>query len=199
VIHNESRRLTQLIDNVLDFARIEAGRKKYQFANADLAQLVADVFRPYEDHIRSSGFSLDVELEESLPLAFIDREAVSQAVLNLVDNAVKYSTDHKHLSIRVWKSNGEVAIQVADQGIGIPESEQRLIFEKFYRVSTGLVHDAKGSGLGLTLTNHIVEAHSGRIEVDSRPGSGSSFTIFLPISSTGNSSSVPSGIRFLRV
>lgn len=186
VIHNESRRLTQLIDNVLDFARMEAGRKKYRFANADLARLVSDVVKPYEDHIRSSGFRLSVNLEESLPPALVDREAVSQAVLNLVDNALKYSTDRKHLSIRVWKCKGEVAIQVADQGIGIPESEQRRIFDKFYRVSTGLVHDTKGSGLGLTLTNRIVEAHGGRIEVDSRPGSGSRFTIFLPISPAGS-------------
>ncbi len=185
VIHNESRRLTQLIENVLDFARMEAGRKKYQFANGDVAQIVSDVLRPYEDHIRSSGFALSVEVEESLPKVLVDAEAVSQAVLNLVDNAMKYSPDRKHLSIRVWKSNDDVAIQVADQGMGIPESEHRRIFEKFYRVNTGLVHDTKGSGLGLTLTNHVVEAHSGRIEVDSRPGSGSRFTIFLPISSAG--------------
>src|SRR5258708_377794 len=110
VIHSESRRLTQLIDNVLDFARMEAGRKRYQFENADLARLVAEVLERYEDHIRSSGFSLNVELEESLPAALVDREAVSQAILNLVDNALKYSTDRKYLSIRVWKRNGEAAI-----------------------------------------------------------------------------------------
>ncbi len=183
VIHNESRRLTQLIENVLDFARMEAGRKKYQFANGDVAQIVTDVLRPYEGHIRSSGFVLSVALEESLPAVLVDAEAVSQAVLNLIDNATKYSPDRKQLSIRVWKHNNEVAIEVADQGIGIPESEQRRIFEKFYRVNTGLVHDTKGSGLGLTLTNHVVEAHGGRIAVDSMPGSGSRFTIFLPISS----------------
>jgi signal transduction histidine kinase len=185
VIHNESRRLTQLIENVLDFARMEAGRKKYQFANGDVAQIVSDVLRPYEDHIRSSGFALSVALEESLPAVLVDAEAVSQAVLNLIDNAMKYSPDRKQLSIRVWKHNNEVAIDVADQGIGIPESEQRRIFEKFYRVNTGLVHDTKGSGLGLTLTNHVVEAHGGRIAVDSMPGSGSRFTIFLPISFAG--------------
>jgi signal transduction histidine kinase len=185
VIHNESRRLTQLIENVLDFARMEAGRKEYQFAAADLSQIVADVLKPYEDHIRSSGFSLHVELQESLPPVLVDREAVSQAVLNLVDNALKYSTDRKHLGIRVWNRKDEVAIEVADHGIGIPEPEQRRIFEKFYRLNTGLVHDTKGSGLGLTLTNHIVEAHGGRIEVDSRAGGGSRFTIILPISSPG--------------
>lgn len=185
VIHNESRRMTQLIDNVLDFAKMDAGRKRYQFANSDLAQLVEDVVKPYEDHIRSSGFSLNVEVEKSLPAVFVDREAVSQAVLNLVDNAMKYSKHRKDLSIRAWERKGEVAIQVTDQGIGIPESEQRRIFEKFYRVNTGLVHDTKGNGLGLTLTNHIVEAHGGRIEVDSQPGRGSRFTIFFPISSTG--------------
>ncbi len=195
VIHNESRRLTQLIENVLDFARMEAGRKKYQFANADVAQIVSNVLRPYEDHIRSSGFTLSVDLEESMPMAPVDPEAVSQGVLNLVDNAVKYSPDRKHLSVRVWKCKGEVAIQVADQGIGIPESEHRRIFEKFYRVNNGLVHDTKGSGLGLTLTNHIVEAHGGRIEVDSLPGSGSRFTIFLPISTDGCEPQAPQALH----
>ena len=185
VIHNESRRLTQLIENVLDFARMEAGRKKYEFASGDAAQIVADLLKQYENHIRSSGCELSVQLEDSLPAVLVDAEAVSQAVLNLVDNAMKYSADRKYLGIRVWKINGDVAIQVADQGIGIPQSEHRRIFEKFYRVNTGLVHDTKGSSLGLTLTNHVVEAHGGRIEVDSRPGSGSRFTIFLPIYTAG--------------
>jgi signal transduction histidine kinase len=194
VIHNESRRLTQLIENVLDFARMEAGLKKYQFANGDVARIVSDVLRPYEGHIRSSGFTLSIELEESMPAAPVDSEAISQAVLNLVDNAVKYSSDRKHLSIRVWKNKDEVAIQVADQGIGIPESEHLRIFEKFYRVNTGLVHDTKGNGLGLTLTNHVVEAHGGRIEVESLPGSGSRFTIFLPISCAGCESQSPQAL-----
>jgi signal transduction histidine kinase len=185
VIHNESRRLTQLIENVLDFARMEAGRKKYEFASGDAAQIVSDLLKQYENHIRSSGFELSVQLEDSMPAVLVDAEAVSQAVLNLVDNAMKYSADRKYLGIRVWKINGDVAIQVADQGIGIPQSEHRRIFEKFYRVNTGLVHDTKGSGLGLTLTNHVVEAHGGRIEVDSRPGSGSRFTIFLPLYTAG--------------
>jgi len=110
-------------------------------------------------------------VEESLPAALVDREAVSRAVLNLIDNRLKYSTDRKDLRIRVWKRNGEVAIQVADQGIGIPESEQRHIFEKFYRVNAGLVHDTKAAGW-LDVNQSHCGAHSGRIEVDSRPELG---------------------------
>src|SRR5205085_4539195 len=135
--------------------------------------------------IRSSGFSLNIETEEALPEALVDRQAMSQAVMNLVDNALKYSTDVKDLRIRVWHADGELAIEVADRGIGIPESEQQRVFERFYRVNTGLIHETKGSGLGLTLTKNIVEAHRGRIDVDSRPGRGSRFTIFLPVCATG--------------
>jgi signal transduction histidine kinase len=186
VIHSESQRLTQLIDNVLDFSRMESGRKQYQFATADLTELVSEVLKPYEQHIRASGFSLRIDLADSLPPVLVDREAISQAVLNLVDNALKYSPSRKELVVRVWKCGKEVAIQVADQGVGIPESEQQRIFEKFYRVNTGLLHDTKGSGLGLTLTKHIVEAHGGRIEVDSKPGSGSRFTILLRISAASS-------------
>ena len=106
-------------------------------------------------------------------------------MLNLVDNALKYSCDRKELSIRVSECGKEILIEVADRGIGIAESEWERIFEKFYRVSTGLVHDTKGSGLGLTLTKHVVEAHGGRIYVDSRPGHGSRFTISVPVPPTG--------------
>jgi signal transduction histidine kinase len=94
---------------------------------------------------------------------------------------VKYSDDVKKIAIRVRRRDGDIAIEVADHGIGIPRSEQDKIFEKFYRVSTGLVHDTKGSGLGLALVKHIVEAHKGKIQLDSAPGRGSKFTVLIPL------------------
>lgn len=112
----------------------------------------------------------------------LDREAIAQSVLNLLDNAVRYSDQSKRIEIAVNTRASEIAIEVADHGIGIPRAEQQRIFEKFYRVSTGLVHDTKGSGLGLAIVKHIVAAHRGRVEVESTPGRGSRFTIFLPLS-----------------
>jgi signal transduction histidine kinase len=111
----------------------------------------------------------------------IDTEALAQAFVNLLDNAVKYSGSSKEIEVRLDEQNGYVRISVTDHGIGIPREERAKIFEKFYRVSTGLVHDVKGSGLGLSLVKHIVHAHRGRVMVESEPGRGSTFTMSLPV------------------
>jgi signal transduction histidine kinase len=184
IINSESRRLTQLINNILDFSKIEAGRKEYEFAQSDVAEVVEDVLKSYEYQITSAGFELTIDIAPDLPQVSIDRDAISQALLNLVNNAVKYSGDIKKISVRLRRRDGFVAIEVADHGIGIPRSEQEKIFEKFYRVSTGLVHDTKGSGLGLALVKHIVEAHKGKIQLESAPGRGSRFTILIPAGTT---------------
>ena len=180
IINSESRRLTQLINNILDFSKIEAGRKEYQFVESDVAEVVEDVLKSYDYQITSAGFEMTTDIDADLPPVSIDRDAISQAVLNLVNNAVKYSDDIKKISVRLRRRDGYVAIEVADEGIGIPRSEQEKIFEKFYRVSTGLVHDTKGSGLGLALVKHIVEAHKGKIQLESALGRGSHFTILIP-------------------
>lgn len=178
IINNESRRLTQLIDNVLDFGQIEAGRKKYRFAPADVGALVEGVVRSYEYQLTSAGFELRTSFQPGLRAA-VDRDSLAQAVLNLLNNAVKYSRDSRSIEVTVCERDRFIVIEVADSGIGIPASEHERIFEKFYRVGTGLVHDTKGSGLGLSLVKHIVEAHGGRVRVESAPGKGSRFTIFL--------------------
>ena len=181
IINNESRRLTQLINNILDFSKIEAGRKEYDFVPANVGDVVEEVIKSYEYQITNAGFELGVDIQRDLPLVTIDRDAISQAVLNLLNNAVKYSDETKKIEISVRTQENNLAITVTDHGIGIPRSEHKKIFEKFYRVSTGLVHDTKGSGLGLSLVKHIVEAHRGQIDVDSTPGKGSQFTILIPI------------------
>jgi signal transduction histidine kinase len=182
IINNESRRLTQLINNILDFSKIEAGRKEYEFEETDVAEVVEEVIRSYEYQIVNAGFELATDIGHDLPAASIDRDAISQAVLNLINNAVKYSDEDKKIAVRVRARDRFVAIEVTDTGIGIPRSEHEKIFEKFYRVSTGLVHNTKGSGLGLALVKHIVEAHKGQISVESLPGKGSKFTILIPAS-----------------
>lgn len=180
IINQESRRLTRLINNILDFARIEEGRREYRFAAANVAEVVDEVLRSYEYQITSAGFDLRTEITSTPPPVMLDRDALAQAVLNLLNNAVKYSTEVKRITVRVSAREDRVAIEVADCGIGIPRAEQEKIFEKFYRVGAGLTHNTKGSGLGLALVKHIVEAHRGRITVESAPGKGSKFTILLP-------------------
>jgi signal transduction histidine kinase len=180
-INGETRRLTQLINNILDFSKIEAGRKEYQFVPSDIAEVVETVLHAYEYQLREAGFEVSKRIDHSLPLVSVDPEAISQAVVNLVNNATKYSEDAKKIEVTVGARDSQIAIEVADQGIGIPRSEQQKIFEKFYRVSTALVHNTKGSGLGLALVKHIVEAHGGKVLVDSEPGKGSRFVILIPI------------------
>jgi signal transduction histidine kinase len=180
IITAESRRLTQLIDNILDFSKIEAGRKQYELARCNIADVVEDVLSTYKYQLLNTGFELTADVRRDLPAALIDRDAISQVVLNLVDNAVKYSTDVKKVVVRTLERDGNIIVEVSDSGIGIPRSEHKKIFEKFYRVSTGSVHNTKGSGLGLAVVKHIVEAHRGQVLVESSPGKGSRFTVLIP-------------------
>ncbi len=183
-INGETRRLTQLINNILDFSKIEAGRKEYRFVSSDVAEIVETVLRTYEYQLRDAGFEVSTRIDQGLPMVAIDAEAISQAVVNLLNNATKYSEDAKKIEVAVAARDSHIAIEVADHGIGILRSEQQKIFEKFYRVSTTLVHNTKGSGLGLALVKHVVEAHGGRVVVDSELGRGSRFTILIPIPKT---------------
>jgi len=183
-INGETRRLTQLINNILDFSKIEAGRKEYRFVSSDVAEIVETVLRTYEYQLRDAGFEVSTRIDQGLPMVAIDAEAISQAVVNLLNNATKYSEDAKKIEVAVAARDSHIAIEVADHGIGIPHSEHQKIFEKFYRVSTTLEHNTKGSGLGLALVKHVVEAHGGRVLVDSEPGRGSRFTILIPIPKT---------------
>jgi signal transduction histidine kinase len=181
IIRKESERLTALINNILDFSRIEAGRKEYDFRDTNIADLVRSTLESYRFQIEQNGFKFEQKIDDALPPVKVDREAIARSLLNLVNNAVKYSSDEKYLGVTVYRSNGSVKLQVADHGIGIPPTEQHKIFEKFYRVGDPLVHNTKGSGLGLSLVRHIVQAHGGDVSVDSTPGKGSIFTISLPV------------------
>ncbi len=185
IIRKESERLTGLINNILDFSRIEAGRKEYDFRQTDLRELVRNTLDSYRYQIEQQGFAFEEEIADDLPPVSVDREAIARSLLNLVNNALKYSQDQKFIGVHAFRDNGSVKLEVVDHGIGIPENEQPKIFEKFYRVGDPLVHNTKGSGLGLALVRHIVIAHGGQVTVDSAPGRGSKFTISLPAARVG--------------
>jgi signal transduction histidine kinase len=181
IIRKESERLTALINNILDFSRIEAGRKEYEFRPTDLAELVNNTLDTYRAQIDEHGFTFEQRIDAGLPQIRVDREAIARSLVNLVNNALKYSDREKFLCVRLYRSNGAVKLEVADHGIGIARNEQSKIFEKFYRAGDPLVHNTKGSGLGLSLVRHIAHAHGGEVEVESTPGKGSTFTLSLPL------------------
>jgi len=190
IIRKESERLTALINNILDFSRIEAGRKEYDFRQTDLRELVRNTLESYRYQIEQSGFAFEEKIAEDVPPLSVDREAMARSLLNLVNNALKYSQDQKYIGVNLFRDNGTVKLEVVDHGIGIPAAEQQKIFDKFYRVGDPLVHNTKGSGLGLSLVRHIVRAHGGEVLVDSVPGRGSKFTINLPVALRANGTKV---------
>jgi signal transduction histidine kinase len=181
IIRKESERLTALINNILDFSRIEAGHKEYEFRETDIAELVRNTLDSYRYQIEQQGFELDERIDSNLPPLQVDREAIARALVNLINNALKYSSDDKFLGVKLYRENGVVKLEVLDHGIGIDRHDQSKIFEKFYRAGDPLVHNTKGSGLGLSLVRHISQAHGGDIEVQSVPGRGSKFILSLPV------------------
>lgn len=181
IIRKESERLTSLINNILDFSRIEAGRKEYEFRETDIAELVRNTLDSYRYQIEQQGFALEENIQSNLPRLEVDREAIARALVNLINNALKYSNDDKFLGVKLYRENGVVKLEVVDHGIGIGRNDQSKIFEKFYRAGDPLVHNTKGSGLGLSLVRHISEAHGGDIVVESTPGKGSKFILSLPV------------------
>ncbi|MFY9610746.1 MAG: HAMP domain-containing sensor histidine kinase [Blastocatellia bacterium] len=181
IIRKESERLGRLINNILDFSRIEAGRKEYDMRETDIAELVRNTLDAYRYQIEKHGFEFELNIDSSIPPVRVDREAIARALVNLVNNALKYSDHEKFLVVRLYRANGVVKLEVVDRGIGIARREQSKIFEKFYRTCDPLVHNTKGSGLGLSLVRHITHAHGGQVDVESTPGKGSKFTLSLPL------------------
>jgi len=181
IISKEANRLSRIVNKILSFSKIEAGKREYHFSKVNLNSVVDDVYANYQFHLKNGGFNFTLTKDTGLPVVNADSEAVAEAVINLVDNAVKYSLDKKEVSIVTGIEHNYVYIEVIDKGIGIPTELQDKIFDKFYRVSEGLVHTTKGTGLGLTLVKHIMDAHKGTITVKSRQGEGSSFTLSFPV------------------
>jgi signal transduction histidine kinase len=187
IIRKESERLSALINNILDFSRIEAGAKEYDFRETDIAELVRNTLDSYRYQIEQQGFALEEHIDPGIPAVKVDREAIARALVNLVNNALKYSDNEKFLGVRLYREQSVLKLEVSDRGIGIDRNEQSRIFDKFYRTCDPLVHNTKGSGLGLSLVRHITRAHGGDVEVESTPGRGSKFTLSLPLANPSTS------------
>jgi len=181
IIHNESDRMSRLINNLLDFASLARGIENKHFEKTNVAQLVTKALEAYRYEIQKDGFELNLDAPPGIPDSFADPNAITMAFFNLLDNSVKYSRDKKRIDVRVRQNDGYVDLTVIDKGIGIPDSEQQKIFDKFYRGSDPSVRRIRGSGIGLAITKHVAEMHGGEVLVESTPGQGSTFILRIPI------------------
>ncbi|MHC4143340.1 MAG: sensor histidine kinase [Planctomycetota bacterium] len=180
-IVNESHRLTRLLNNVLDFSKIEKGKRTYHREPACLSEIIDAAAQATQYPLKQQDFHLNVHVEEELPQVRVDRDAIGQAILNLLSNAMKYSGESRQIDLRVGNRAGHAVIEVSDRGLGIEPAQQKRIFEKFYRVPSEENQRIPGTGLGLALVFHIVKAHDGHVELRSAPGEGSTFSIHLPL------------------
>ena len=181
VLLEQSERLSLLVDNILDFARMEEGRKEFSFEKVDIGSLLEEIVSTFQQRVRHEGFTIQAEIDKRLPLIQADSSAITQAVTNLIDNAIKYSGEAKQVYVRAFTENQYLIIAVQDFGIGIKPEEIDKVFERFYRGGDELTRMVKGSGLGLTLVKQIVQAHHGTVYVESEPGRGSTFYLRLPV------------------
>jgi signal transduction histidine kinase len=179
-IMRESERLQRLIDDILDFARVEEGKKQYRFEAGDPGEAAEEALAGVGAQLLEAGFKIDLDVRRPLPEVRMDFQAMKTAIENLLTNARKYSGERREVALRVAREKESVRIEVEDKGVGIEEAELPRVFEKFFRGGEALALGVPGSGLGLALTKRIVEDHGGRIEVRSKKGEGTIFTIFLP-------------------
>jgi signal transduction histidine kinase len=179
-ISRETQKLTRLVDNILDLARFESGHHMLRFAAVDVVGLARETLESFRPRLDYGGFTVDTDLPEGLPPARADAIALGHCLLNLLDNALKYSKDEHVIRVSAAASEDMVLLSVSDRGIGVAPADRRRIFEKFVRVEHGLVHDVKGAGLGLALVDQIMRAHGGRVDVTGNPGGGSVFTLVIP-------------------
>jgi len=180
-IRRECERLQRLIDELLDFARLERGSRQLRLEYEEIGPLVRVTAEGFRSQAESEGFRYEVNIEPELPELRVDADAVRQMLLNLLSNAVKYSDAERVIVVRTFRRGVELGIQVEDQGIGVEPEEHQRIFEDFYRCESRLSSQRGGVGLGLTLVRRLAEGHGGRVSLESAPGQGSRFTVWLPV------------------
>jgi signal transduction histidine kinase/tetratricopeptide (TPR) repeat protein len=180
-LNHDSERLKRLVKNVLDFTKIEDGKKEYRLEAIDLGQLVRLEVEIFQEENELAGFRVETRIDENLPPVPADEEALRQALHNILDNAAKFSRREKTIEVAVSIRPDSVEIAVEDNGIGIPENEQKKVFEKFYRGKQASSVSPTGTGLGLTLVKHIMDAHGGEVVIRSQPGKGTLVSLILPL------------------
>ncbi len=180
MLQNETARLDTMIGRLLDFGRMEAGRMSYDRQPESVEAAVRAAIEAFEPIRLRDGIELETEIASNLPQVLADRTMLSQAILNLLQNAAKYGGDDRRVRLECGATNGSVRISVSDSGPGIPRRERRRIFERFYRIDDRLSRRQEGSGLGLAIVRHVAQAHGGRVTVRDRAGGGSEFSIRLP-------------------
>jgi signal transduction histidine kinase len=188
IINMEARKLTRLIENILDFSRMEAGLRPYRTAPADIGLVARQVLDDMSSQFKQQQFDVRLHVEPNLPRVSVDEDAVEQAIENLLANAMKYSGESREIDVHVGHAHRHVCLSVKDRGIGISRREQKKIFRKFYRVNSGLGGGPQGTGLGLAIVDHTMRGHGGFVRVDSEPDEGSTFTLHFPIPAGGPSS-----------
>ncbi|HEX6838675.1 MAG TPA: HAMP domain-containing sensor histidine kinase, partial [Polyangia bacterium] len=179
IITREAERLSRLIDNVLDFARMERGPVAYEFLPGRLDEVVARALDVYRHRVEREGFRLSTKIDSDLPETMLDENAMTLLLLNLLENAVKYGRGE--IAVYLTRQGNHLRLVVGDQGPGIPQEEHRRIFERFYRTRQARGTNVRGSGIGLSLVKHIAEAHGGTVTVDSDLGRGAAFIIDIPL------------------
>jgi two-component system phosphate regulon sensor histidine kinase PhoR len=180
VLASESGRLSRLIHNILDFGKIEQQTKVYRFERADARPLVEEAVGVLRRSLEEAGFKIQLKFQPEAVFLSVDRDAVKQVLINLVDNAMKYSPQDKEIEIQVVTGSGKVDIQVSDRGIGVLPEQSDKIFDKFFRSPEAARINPKGVGLGLKIVKHIMDAHHGEVCVESRPDGGSTFRLIFP-------------------
>jgi signal transduction histidine kinase len=177
----ESEHLSHLIDNILDFSRMDDDRKKYDFADLDLDELLCKFLESTRQRLQEPGFEIRYNPPDQVPVIKADKNAILQVFYNLVDNAIKFSGTSRQIDISLFSRDDELLFCVKDYGIGISGKEQEKIFDRFYRGEEPQRLGIKGSGIGLTIVQKIIETHKGRLTLKSKPGEGSTFCMHLPI------------------
>jgi signal transduction histidine kinase len=180
IINSEARKLTRLINNLLDFSKIEAGLRSYKKQPVDLTGLTRGVLESLQSQFQHNQFTVTARLGGEVPVV-IDSEAAVQALENLISNAMKYSPEHREITVGVDREGGYGVVRVTDRGIGVPARLQSKIFRKFYRIQTDAGSGPQGTGLGLAIVDHVMRGHAGFVRVDSEPGRGSTFTLHFPL------------------
>lgn len=180
LIDKENTRLSRLIDNFLTFSRMERNKRSFEFTEAKPADIASAALEAIREKFESAGFRLEVDIAPDLPSVIADPDAMVTVVLNLLDNAYKYSADDKHVILRAYQKNDAVCFEVEDRGIGLSRRATQKVFDRFYQVDQRLSRKVEGCGLGLSIVKFIVAAHGGSIAVASQPGQGSKFAVQLP-------------------